>query len=408
MGDFYAGSLITIAASDAWDSEGGCFPGEDDSMEAVIDDKGSSQEDNTSPEDLAEAKADHTVRTFVYKEENGYSQKFCTRMIRFQSLDPREISRQAHLSTRGWALQERILSPRIVHCLKSGVHWQCQYLYETQATQTYELHHFTASDSIYPISQISQWWPEWIEDYSKRNFTIASDRLQAFAGITKHYTNLTSKKPILGICPGNLARDLAWIRNGHIKGPGVCGAPSWTWFSCNAPIMVDDWGFKLQRRFKVSNDVELVAFGIEWKGIPMTSQIESCHLIIRGVVKSISVRIPPEAMIYNPPYMLLNHEETDFSKGPIPWTCSGRFDDPGHPTDSRLSYPCLLLRTRIIEEAKGGTLFKETFLILSRDNESPRAKSTEHIRFRRIGIASSRGKDRLFADDIDRETVFLV
>ncbi|KAI3559243.1 hypothetical protein CABS03_07562 [Colletotrichum abscissum] len=408
MGDFYAGSLITIAASDAWDSEGGCFPGDDNSMEAVIDGKDSSPGDTNDPESAARAKADPTVRMFTYKGEDDYSQTSCTRMIRFQCLDPREIPRQAQLSTRGWALQERILSPRILHCLKSGVHWQCQYLYETQATQTYQVHHSTASDSTYPITQVSQLWPEWIEDYSKRDFTIASDRLQAFAGITKHYTNLTSKKPILGICPDNLARDLAWIRNGQKKGPGIPGAPSWTWFSCNAPIMVDDWGFKFQRRFKVSNVLDLVAFGIEWKGIPMTSQIESCHLIIRGVVKSISVRIPPEAMLYNPPYMLLNDEETDFSKGPIPWTCSGRFDDPGHPVDSGLPYPCLLLRTRMIEEAKVGTIFMDTFLILSRENDPAKVKSTEHGSFRRIGIASFRGKDRIFVDNSDRKTVFLI
>lgn len=106
--------------------------------------------------------------------------------------------------------------------------------------------------------------------------------------------------------------------------------------------------------------------------------------------------------------MLLDDEETDFSKGPIPWTCSGRFDDPDHPTDSRLPYPCLLLRTSIIEEATDGKLFKETFLILSRGNESLKVKLTDHERFRRIGIASFRGKNRMFVDNVKRKTLSLI
>ncbi|KXH35627.1 hypothetical protein CSAL01_02850 [Colletotrichum salicis] len=320
MGDFYAGSIMTIAASYALDSEGGCFPGDDDSMEVVANDEDPGKGETTNLERTSGANTDPIVRIFAYKEEdlNDPSQPSYSTMIRFQSLDPSEIPRHAHLSTRGWALQERILSRRSIHCLKSEVHWQCQYSYQTQATQTFDVPHFTAT------------------------FTIASDRLQAFAGISNHYTDLTSNKPILGVCPGNLARDLAWTRDGLQKGPGVPGAPSWTWFSCHAPIMIDDWGFKLHRRFKVSNNVDLVSFGIEWEGIQMTSQIQSCHLIIHDVLKRISVRTPPEAMIYNPPYMLIDDEETDFSKGPIPWTCSGRFDDPDHPTDSRLPYTHLL------------------------------------------------------------------
>lgn len=83
MGDFYAGSLVTIAASDAWDSDGGCFPGDDDCMEAVIYDKDSSQGGNETPEGVAGDKADPTVRMFTYKEERGYSQTSCNRMIRF-------------------------------------------------------------------------------------------------------------------------------------------------------------------------------------------------------------------------------------------------------------------------------------------------------------------------------------
>ncbi|KAK1689584.1 heterokaryon incompatibility protein-domain-containing protein [Colletotrichum godetiae] len=409
MGDFYAGSIITIAASYALDSEGGCFPGDDDSMEAVVNDKDSGQLETANPERTSGAETDPTVRIFAYKEEdlNDSSQPFSSTMIRFQSLDPRKIPQHAHLSTRGWALQERILSRRIIQCLNSEVHWQCQYWYQTQAVQTFEVPHSTASDSTYPISQISQWWPGWIEDYSQRDFTIASDRLQAFAGISNHYADLASSKPILGVCPGNLARDLAWIRDGLQKGPGVPGAPSWTWFSCNAPIMMDDWGFNLNRRFKVSNDVNLVSFGIEWKGIPMTSQIQSCHLIICGVIKELAVRIPPEAMIYNPPYMLIEDEETDFSKGPIPWTCSGRFDDPKHPTDSRSPYTCLLLRTRTVNEGQDGTFIIETFLILSSEN-GPLVRSIEHKRFRRIGIASFRGKEKIFPDNIERKTVFLM
>ncbi|KAK1622291.1 heterokaryon incompatibility protein-domain-containing protein, partial [Colletotrichum phormii] len=100
MGDFYAGSIITIAASYALNSEGGCFSDDDDSMEAVANDKDSGQGETANPERTSGAKTDPTVRIFAYKEEDlNYSfQPSYSTMIRFQSLDPREVPRHAHLS----------------------------------------------------------------------------------------------------------------------------------------------------------------------------------------------------------------------------------------------------------------------------------------------------------------------
>ncbi|KZL73872.1 heterokaryon incompatibility protein, partial [Colletotrichum tofieldiae] len=336
MEDYYSGSTLTVAATDALDSNGGCFPDDDDDEEDVTMNRrisSKSQHDLGSLNRMEESPlANPNVRMFSYTHQISDGNTFRNIMVRLQNSHPRSIRRRAPLNTRGCVLQEQILSHRTVHCMKSEIYWECRCVSITQAAQRYDDHdpvlgHSSASSK----SQIIQMWPGWVEDYSRRNFTIASDRSRAFAGISSYYERQMLQEPILGLSRHELARDLAWVRAGPKRGQGISGAPSWTWFSCNAPVWIDHWGFHNEDETRVKDWTSLVSHRIDWEGRKMTSNIQSCTLIVRGPMKEFTFCMAPESRVYNPPYLVVDGQETDSLASPVPWDCPGQFDDDEYP-----------------------------------------------------------------------------
>ncbi|KAF6841001.1 het domain protein [Colletotrichum musicola] len=404
MKDVYAGSTITIAASDGLNSSWGCYPGSDDSLEPVMD---IAQADRGYQRRVANAGSrivtvDKYVRSFSFRRPDintGWPINF---MVRFRSLDPQEIRRRTHLSKRGWAFQEQLLSHRILHCLDSELHWQCRHEYKTQSGQPlfqddgldYHCDHSkTTPEGV-------KNWHKWVEDYSRREFTVLSDRIPAFAGISDYYWSITGQSVVLGMRRDSLAKDLSWVRAGPQR-PQIGGTnvPSWSWMSCNAPVWFDFWTFDEGYEGLVQDHVSSSVWHVDWTGLAMTSPIRSTMFLVKGPVKEVMLRIAPEAKNFNPPYFLVGSgQESDFSEHPIPWDCAGRFDDETHPGDVEASYTCLLLRSRLHKTSRR---VKETFLILAPIVEMVTLADDDVVEcsgFRRVGIASIEGTERTFGN----------
>lgn len=408
MEDYYSGSTLTIAATDALDSNGGCFPEDDDSIEfgsaSCINEcsKTPFQSESTSKERQQQHPSYPNAQVFSYTCQTGDTNTASNIMVRLQYSHPRSIRRRAHLSTRGWVLQEQILSHRTVHCMKSEIYWECRCLLKTQSNQRYGP--VRASDVGHSKAHFTSMWPEWVEDYSRRDFTIPSDRSRAFAGISSYYQSNMIQEPILGLTPDSFARDLSWARAGPNRGPGISGAPSWTWFSCHASIWVDHWGFGDGDETQTKDWTSLVSFRINWKGSKMTSDIESCTLIVRGPIKEFALCMASESKEFNPPYLLVDDQQTDFSKSRVPWDCPGQFDQDDYPSCVKTTYVCLLLRSKTIGQ---GDSNHEIFLILQREAASRAVDGTNYPVFRRIGIASMRGTERRFVHGAEEATIVL-
>jgi hypothetical protein len=125
------------------------------------------------------------------------------------------------ISTRGWTLQEQLLSPRLVFCTQSDMHWKCQCNYQTQSGLSFESRMALDRGGLFlDLShQLDHLWyrKTWrriIEGYSLREFTFSQDRVPAMAGITRYFASALEDVPILGLWVRSFARDLAWLRGG--------------------------------------------------------------------------------------------------------------------------------------------------------------------------------------------------
>lgn len=154
------------------------------------------------------------------------------------------------LTTRAWAFQERILSPRILHFTKGGIFWECWTDYDCEnlcSTRDAQKKIFTRSasypDSLSPSAlgairdphhDDTVTWNRIVETYTQSNLTKESDRLVAIKSLMDRIApNMFCK----GIRTSKLRQDLFWAaRNGDLQFVAETKAPSWSWASRKGPI----------------------------------------------------------------------------------------------------------------------------------------------------------------------------
>ncbi|KAK0713527.1 heterokaryon incompatibility protein-domain-containing protein [Lasiosphaeria miniovina] len=184
MGSIYEGSLLTIAASVAGHSLGGCF------------------NDKSMPHDHLTWGKTNTVQ-----------------------ISP--------LNTRGWTYQERVLSPRTIHFAASQAVWECRELYRLEDLLASPLPRWYNSfvkntfrtkaatvlgDGRDPDRDpVRFWYNELVSfEYSRREFTRPADCLIALAGLASIWNKQRlsgSDTYLAGIWLSRLAFGLAWERN---------------------------------------------------------------------------------------------------------------------------------------------------------------------------------------------------
>jgi hypothetical protein len=174
---------------------------------------------------------------------------------------PHPIIDQAYrpLLTRAWALQERLLSPRVVHFYHHELTWECYkcatcecadwnfpggcYVAEV-AEQKKSLFSLGGSDDIVEA------WHFLVERYSALEMTDIKDRLEALSGLAKAFQEKSNDEYMAGLWRSSFVRDLAWRKSwGRMPPPPrtristrrtveepLWIAPTWSWASCNASV----------------------------------------------------------------------------------------------------------------------------------------------------------------------------
>ncbi|TDZ33247.1 hypothetical protein C8035_v011713 [Colletotrichum spinosum] len=177
--------------------------------------------------------------------------------IPFRFVDETSFSRHVLLRTifnRGWVFQERILSPKVIHCASDQLWWfsmsDAKGFAYNETCMGYNFHVGTLPGLIQSVSpselysvtpdlDVSRagtvWW-NLIEDYATRVFTYDSDRLVAFGGIASAYQRLSGlheQAYLAGFWRHTLSKDLLWtVRQGRRSCPPQCyRAPTWSWAS---------------------------------------------------------------------------------------------------------------------------------------------------------------------------------
>jgi hypothetical protein len=144
------------------------------------------------------------------------------------------------LSKRGWCLQERVLSRRVLHFVKDQMIWECQKCCRSEDRRSCSEHwnlkacFSAASDG--PQFALSGWYT-CLQVYGQTKLTYMSDKLPAIAGIARRVADLTNHHEendyLAGLWRHDLPCGLLWTTQpGH---PASLAkpyrGPSWSWVS---------------------------------------------------------------------------------------------------------------------------------------------------------------------------------
>jgi hypothetical protein len=194
------------------------------------------------------------------------------------------------ISKRAWTLQERILSPRVIHFTRDQLWWRCRkvqwaegYIYNASIlseefrcdragyfidrTEHDAYRRDRTSDStkklILDADFAAQMWSDCVSEFSTRSLTRASDKLAAIAGLATMFCQPELGQYLAGLWEADLFRGMAWKRvepserttcpyKSYIAIKAKRNlvardyqinsdyrAPSWSWASLNVPVEVD-------------------------------------------------------------------------------------------------------------------------------------------------------------------------
>lgn len=185
----------------------------------------------------------------------------------FESVEP--------IDERGWTLQERLLSSRIIEFGSRQTRWICP---ETRDSEGFSLEGFTdgwkrdvnfsskrktealdlenirtakSTIDFYGIPRNSQFkeyldamqhWEKICETFTERALTLSSDRALAISGIAQIFAELSGDQYIAGLWKSCFHSGLLWkiehslLSPKDIPQPTIYQGPSWSWLSVNGSV----------------------------------------------------------------------------------------------------------------------------------------------------------------------------
>lgn len=197
-----------------------------------------------------------------------------------------EEARAEPIDHRGWTLQERYLSPRVLEFGSDHVTWSCHTqhgynqpsdgwkAFNNQASMRPEkrfreklLQGPSLRNSFDDAIIFDDGFYSLVEVYSRRSLSVHSDRILAMSGIAAQYSSVRSdRKYAAGLWVDNIHGGLLWRvvpgcrRSRRVQArPGEPGyqAPSWSWAAVND--VVDFYFFRLTWYSVVPRDMALEA-----------------------------------------------------------------------------------------------------------------------------------------------------
>lgn len=160
------------------------------------------------------------------------------------------------LNRRAWALQERILSSRVLVYGCWQMYWQCQSQHSCDGGSTEYFSGDTAGLSLLNSLQYQRkrdfskeaedarysGWSDLVHDYTQRGLTEPSDKLPALAGIAARYQKSTNDIYCAGLWKASLLKGLKWcVGEPKNDRPSIYRAPTWSWASVFGEIICTEY-----------------------------------------------------------------------------------------------------------------------------------------------------------------------
>ncbi|KAK3389046.1 heterokaryon incompatibility protein-domain-containing protein [Sordaria brevicollis] len=176
------------------------------------------------------------------------------------------------LRFRGWTLQERELSTRIIHFGENLLLWECL---DGRACTTYpwplwkqtdqRLRRTALDTAETVVDKPREFCTEWkriVDDYSCRLLTNETDKLVALSGIAQLYQiYFPDAKYVAGMWSTHMPECLIWHTGTYIteegsRRPSEYIAPSWSWASVISPVWYNPQTFRSWPTPRVEESIE--------------------------------------------------------------------------------------------------------------------------------------------------------
>ncbi|KAH9243107.1 hypothetical protein K456DRAFT_1880400 [Colletotrichum gloeosporioides 23] len=237
MNDIYSHATVTIAATDAEDCNGGLFG----------------------------TRALKPVSLFFPRDKLNPSLAVVIRPV--ASNQSRSLTWKSRanglLQKRGWAFQERELSPRILHYTMDCILWECRCRVASEFDPNMSAPSSTrfldvAFKHPFPSGAEHHYgrWRHAVEVYSCRLLRYPSDKLPAFAGVAAEWNRMNpDDRYLAGLWQSNIIIGLGWSPSQLYLPPPPLGqpwppeslfkgVPSWSWAAYNGAV---DTGYLYQQ-----------------------------------------------------------------------------------------------------------------------------------------------------------------
>lgn len=208
------------------------------------------------------------------------------------------IMRELPLSRRGWVVQERLLSPRVLHFTDDRIRWECENerslqeglphgLPETgDSFDQYARHEFDCFPERFP--ERSKWdhfthWEGITRVYSQCLLTYPEkDKLVALAAVAQRFAAVFSEDYYAGHFRENMPFDLAWyvIRRRSGQYSSIRRHPTWSWTSVDAEVSAPSIQCDLKQPLAIVEGVSVVLEDPSYRFGP----VNAGQLILRCLV----------------------------------------------------------------------------------------------------------------------------
>jgi len=139
---------------------------------------------------------------------------------------------------RGWVLQERVLSPRMIYYTKAKMYWSC---FATTGEEEGGDPTSATRDSLYSMiterGEPQLIWTDIVSEYVRCNLSLHKDRLAAINGLSQKLQGQFPIKIYAGILDEEKGEGLLWYTH-RTPLPNFADfhAPSWSWSSLDGVI----------------------------------------------------------------------------------------------------------------------------------------------------------------------------
>jgi hypothetical protein len=267
MEQVYSNTFLNISATDSGNTKGGLFRQRDPELlredEITLNVAGLPGIDTAMPDEGD----GHSSRMTSSMRVGTPHLRRCT--ILDVSFWTRRVDR-APVNKRGWVLQERLMSPRVLHFCKDQVAWECREFDAAEGHPKDMPILQNVVDGVFGKSRVRslladlgtstsdserhiqalELWGEIVEEYSKTSITRPTDKLIALSGLARLLSSkMKTPQYVAGLWRLHIERQLLWFvkplfreRDSFFESRstapgGEYRAPSFSWAAVDAEKM---------------------------------------------------------------------------------------------------------------------------------------------------------------------------